>query len=591
MINHPNEIARRARLVSFALVGVFLFLGAAFFRTQILQYKSYALQSERNRLVSVPISAPRGTIYDRNGQIIAENIPGFEVSLLSESLDSLKAALQRFSELVPLEPETMNRLTSVRTFDRNRPTLVLSNATPDEVALLEEHKITEFPGLVVEAAPRRKYPDGPAVSAFIGYTRQINEAQLAAEKFKGYKPGQQVGELGLEEQYEGTLRGREGRRFREQNSLGQTVLRSEEVRPMEKATKGEDLPTNIDMDLQRFIADSIFRNDLGGGVLVMNPESGEVHALYSGPAFDPNDFIGGISRDKYGALLNDPRRPMWNKVTKARYPPASAYKLVTAVLGLEAGLVSLDDHMPVPCSGSYTMGNQTYHCWKPEGHGSLTLAQAVEVSCNVYFFQLGQRLGLTRLMEGGNRLGFASKTGIDLPNEVNSILPADLEYYRQQFQGRFSAAGEVLNLSIGQGSADQTVANMARFYSALAYDGYAATPQIIRGMPPQRTKLFDLTPEQHQGLRDALKLVVTSGTAAGSRINWLDVAGKTGTAQNPHGLAHGWFVGFAPADKPTLLVAVLLEHGEHGSDAARVARDIFAFHFKDRNVLIRETGG
>jgi penicillin-binding protein 2 len=345
--------------------------------------------------------------------------------------------------------------------------------------------------------------------------------------------------------------------------------------------------------MQRFVVDSVFAGKLVGGLMAMNPQNGEVLALHSGPSYDPNDFIGGISFAKLDSIRSDPRNILYSKVIKGKYAPASTFKLATAILALQHGLVDLSSRMPQPCHGSIMIGNRSFRCWKETGHGDITLAQAIESSCNVYFYQLGQRLGLARLMQGGVQLGFAGSSGIDLPGELPGTFPTSVDYLNRTYQGRggWTEPSQVAFISIGQGAVDETVANVARFYSALATNGYAATPQLIRGMPPVRQQVYQLTPEQNQGVREALTNVVRTGTAVGSRRAEIVIAGKTGTAQNPHGEAHGWFVGFAPAENPTLLIAILIEHGLHGADAARQASRIFGFHFKQAVAPVVVTGG
>lgn len=570
---HPNDVQRRARVGSGLLFLTFLFLIGSFFRTQVLQNAQYVLQSEENRLREVPLPAPRGVIYDRRGQVIAENLPGYSVSLLAPSSDSLRARLRRLGGTVPLSPDQIEA--AVRRFRRNptRPTVIFSDAPFDLVSVLEERRV-EFPGLIIQSSPKRYYPDGPAVSALVGYTGEINETELAQRDYRGYKAGQQVGKDGIEKQYESRLRGREGVRFVEVDARGRVVREAARADLAPEAPAA--LYTNIDLDLQRFVYE-LFGDSLIGGVVAMDPKTGEVLALHSAPAFDPNRFIGGIPVDYWRSLQNDPRRPLYNKAIKGTYPPGSTWKLATAVIGMEKGLVSMDDVMPVPCTGGYQFGNRFFKCWDKRGHGTTTLARAIELSCDVYFYQLGLKLGLQSLVAGGIQLGSRERSGIDLPSEVRSLFPTDpaKAYYDRLFGARGWSNAVSLNLSIGQGENSQTVVNMARFYTALATDGEAAKPEIVRGKS-ERIRLFQLSDAQMAGLRDALAGVVGRGTAAGSRLQGITVAGKTGTAQNAQDAVndHAWFVGFAPADEPKIVVAVMLEFGGHGSRAARIATKI-----------------
>jgi penicillin-binding protein 2 len=315
--------------------------------------------------------------------------------------------------------------------------------------------------------------------------------------------------------------------------------------------------------------------------------------LYSAPTYDPNRFIGGIPADYWRALNTDPHHPLYNKVIQARYPPGSTWKLATALYALENGVATLDDVMPQACTGGFQFGNRYFHCWDPHGHGTISLARAIEVSCDVYFYQLGLKIGIERLVAGGVALGFRERTGIDLPNESAPIFPYSVDYYNKRFGARGWNTSAVLNLAIGQGENAQTVASMARFYTALATGGDAARPVIVRRNTPQRTRLFQLREAQLDGLRRALTGVVTRGTAAGEQVHGLAIAGKTGSAQNTEDptKTHSWFVGFAPADQPKIVVAVMLELGGHGGHAARLASAIISHYLKVQATALPPTEG
>jgi penicillin-binding protein 2 len=588
---HPNDVARRSRGASGALFMIFAVLVGAFFRTQVLQNSRYALQSQQNRLREVPLPAPRAIIYDRNGKVIAENLPGYSVSILSPSEEQLRSTLRQLSGTVTLTAEQVS--SALRRYRRepNRPTAVLNDASFDVVSVLEEHRV-EFPQLIIQSAPKRFYPDSTDVAAFIGYTGEVTEAELGSKEYEAYKSGQQIGKGGIEKQYETELRGREGTRFVEVDAKGRVVREAgakSDVMPEEPPP----LRTNIDMDLQRFVA-SIFGDSLQGGLMAMDPKTGEVLSIYSAPSYNPNRFIGGISADYYKMLLDDPRKPLYNKAIQGLYPPGSTWKLATSVLALQSHLINVDDRMPEPCTGGMQYGNRYIRCWDHRGHGSLTLAGAIEKSCDVYFYQLGLKMGLARLVGGGIDLGMREKSGIDLPNEKRPDFPFAKvkEYYDRKYGARgWTAGSSVIILSIGQGENSQSVANMAKFYSALATDGTAATPEVVHGKP-DRNRVFTLPDSQMLALRNALAGVVSAnGTAGGSRIEGLVLAGKTGTAQNSHGDDHAWFVGFAPADDPKIVVAVMLEFGLHGSRAARIASKVIEHYLKAAPATLLETEG
>ena len=320
----------------------------------------------------------------------------------------------------------------------------------------------------------------------------------------------------------------------------------------------------------------------------MVPRTGEVLALYSAPSFDPNRFIGGVSSEYYDSLRTDPRKPLYNKALQGTYPPGSTWKLATATIALQDNAVSFNEHMPQSCNGGYYFGNRYWRCWDKNGHGSLNLAGAIAKSCDVYFYQLGLRLQVSRLVAGGVNLGFTSKTGIDLPEERRPSFPPTVQYYNEKYPGGWTQAVS-LNLAIGQGENSQTVVNMAHFYAALATDGFAPKPHIAKGKI-ERSRVLNLNVDQMAQLRTALANVAAAGgtaAVAGAALKGL-LAGKTGTAQsgtrkNGVELNHAWFVGFAPADDPKIVVAVMLEFGGHGTRAANIASAIIA-HYLHSNI-------
>jgi penicillin-binding protein 2 len=479
-------------------------------------------------------------------------------------------------------------------FRRNpaRPTVILPEATFDQISVLEEHRI-DFPNLIIQSSPKRFYPDSTAVAPLVGYTSEVSEADLANPKFEGYKPGQQIGKRGLEREYENVLRGREGSRFVEVDARGR-VVREVGARADLEPRQGTPLYTNIDLDLQDYVA-SIFGDSLQGGAVAMDPKTGAVLALYSAPAWDGNRFIGGIPQQYWDSLRTDERRPLYNKALQGTYPPGSTFKLATTVLGLETGAVTMNDRMPIPCTGGMQFGSRYFRCWDKRGHGNVTLATAIAKSCDVYFYQLGLKLGLSRMLAGGVSLGMNDKTGIDLPEERRPRWPEAVEYFNRRYGKSGWTQSVILNLSIGQGENSQTILNMARFYTALATDGSAAVPEVAT-VEQRRQKIMNLTPEQLDQVRGALVGVVEGGTASASAIKGVQLAGKTGTAQsgkwvNGVELDHAWFVGFAPANDPKIVVAVMIEFGGHGTRSARIASSIIEKYLKVTPVMQQMADG
>jgi penicillin-binding protein 2 len=556
-----RERAESARLV---LIGAFLVLAGAFFRTQVIQHDKFQLKAETNRLRPIPLTPPRGSILDRNGKIIAENVPGYSVKLLATSVDSLRGVLARVRRYVPLDSAQISDIIDRYLQARYQPALVFGDASFDVIARLEEHR-SALPGLVIQAEPKRLYPAGKSVAHLVGYVSEVTEADLTADRYPGAVLGSIVGKAGLEREYDDTLRGSEGVRYIEVNARGRLVREGAASAGL-SPTPGKPIVTTLDLDLQRFI-DSIWPANMRGAMVAMTP-NGEIRALYSAPTFDPNHFVGGISSAEWRKLNNDPAKPLLNRVIQARYPPASPFKLAIAAMALKRNLIGLNTRMPEPCRGGMRLGNRIFRCWKREGHGSLDLTGAVAASCDVYFYQLGLRLGLDAIIQDGLLMGFRDKSGIDLENELNPIYPSSAAYFDKLYGPRYwSPPGTTLNFSIGQGENTQTLMNMMRFYDGLAGNGETVTPYIVR-QTSSRTRDLGLSARELDGLRRALIAVVEHGTAAASRRADLAVAGKTGTAQNPHGEDHGWFIGFAPAEKPELIVGGIMEFAKHGTVVA-----------------------
>jgi penicillin-binding protein 2 len=571
---HPFQLARRAELAGQLLALMFALLLIQFLRLQVIEHNKYELKSVSNRLRPVPVPAPRGLIFDRNGRIIAENVPGYSVLLLAYRDDSLRANLARIQPIIGLDSEDIRRIFARHEVARWEPALVLKNAPFEIVSRLEERR-SMLPGLVIQTEPKRAYPDSTAVAHLVGYVGEVTEQELASPEFELRRPGSIVGKTGLELEYEDSLMGSDGVRFVEVDALGR-VVREEGAAPALASVTGRSLRTTIDLDLQRYV-DSIWPRQYSGGLIAMDPSTGAIRALYSYPAYNPNDFVGGIPRALWAQLTDDPEFPLLNRAIGTRYPPASTFKLATALIALQRGLVTFDTHMPQPCRGGIQFGNRFFRCWKVGGHGSLDLTGAIAGSCDVYFYQLGLRIGVANYLESGNALGFRSISGIDLPQEQRPSFPAGSDYYDRMYgKGRWTnASGIVMNLAIGQGENAQTLINMVRFYAALGNGGQVPTPYVVapRRAPPPAVVLPDST---FLGIRRALIAVVEEGTARSVRLANLHLAGKTGTAQNTQGEDHGWFIGFAPAERPQIIVGAIMEHAVHGTTAAPVVARVIA---------------
>ena len=571
---HPHLLDRRLGL---ARTGVWIVLGiliVSFFRTQILGHGKYQLQSETNRLRPIPLPAPRGLIYDRNGRVLAENVPGYTVSLLPAPESNLRSTLASIAPIANIDSVDIERVLQRARKAPYQPALVLADAPFKVVSALEERRVA-IPGLLIQAEPKRFYPDTAVVAHLVGYVGEVTEGERATKRFAQVRLGGLVGKDGLEREYDDTLRGSEGVRFVEVSARGQMVREAEAAANL-APVPGTDLHTTIDMDLQRYIS-QIFPPGQRGAVMALNPNTGEVLALFSAPGFDPNAFVGGISAPYWRSLNENAARPLLDRAIQARYPPGSTWKLAVAAMGLKRGIVGPRSHMPIPCRGGLQYGNRFFRCWNAHGHGDLTLSEAIAQSCDVYFYQLGIKLGVSSLLEDANAWGFRGRTGIDLPGEIPSEFPTGPEYYDRLYGPRRWTSAVALNLAIGQGENAQTLVQMVRLYQQLASDGRMRTPFVVRATATSATEnaSLDLNPDQLAILRRAMIAVVEQGTARGSRLAALTIAGKTGTAQNSHGADHGWFIGFAPADKPEIVVGAIVEFAQHGTAVAPlVARTI-----------------
>ncbi len=570
---HPHLLDRRlgvARAIVWATLGIMLL---TFFRIQILGHGKYQLQSETNRLRPIPLPAPRGVITDRKGVVIAENVPGYTVSLLPGPVDSLRATLRRIQSVLKIDSLTIERALARYRRAPYQPALVLADAPFEVVSALEERRLA-VPGLLIQTEPKRYYPDGPTIAHLTGYVGEVTEAERLLERFASVRLGGLVGKDGLERQYDDSLRGNDGVRFVEVSAFGRMV-REAGVAPALVPVAGTPLKTTIDIELQRYVA-QIFPQGSRGAVIALDPNTGEVLALYSAPGYDPNAFVGGVNADYWKQLSESEAHPLFDRAIQARYPPGSTWKLAVAAMALKRSVATLRTHMPIPCRGGLQYGNRFFRCWEAEGHGDLPLSGAIAQSCDVYFYQLGLKLGLTAHVEDATDWHMRSRTGIDLPGEVPPVFPSGPEYYDRLYGPRRWTTAVNLNLAIGQGENDQTLLSMVRFYQMLAAaDGRMHSPYVVRPTS-EATAVIDITPEQLQGLRTAMVNVVERGTARASRVQNLAIAGKTATAQNPHGPDHGWFIGFAPAEKPAIVVGAIVEFSEHGSAIAPMVSRIIA---------------
>lgn len=577
-----NNRQRRELVMVFAITFVMSVLLTAFFATQVVSGHTYEAQARENRLRPVVIPAPRGTILDRNGEVVATSITSYTVQLLPGDSTIILQTLRDLAPFVGLANSDIERLMAARNRRPHDLLEITDRATYSQAAAIEERRAA-FPNLMVIERPMRYYPAGAAIGHLVGYVTEITREQLKQKPYseRGYRQGRLIGQAGIEKEYETTLTGDDGARYVEVDAKGRVVNPRASVTALDPRP-GEPIRLTIDVRLQEYIH-SIFPDTMKGAVVAMVPSSGEVLALYSHPTYDPNAFVGRIPPDLWRALNTDPNKPLLNRTITALYPPASTFKTATAAMGVRLGMVTSKTQMPIPCTGGMAYAGRYARCWNHSGHGYLDLAHAIEKSCNVYFYQLGIRIGLNNLAMLATRIGFGHRTGIDLPAEVSPIFPKNAAWYKSYFKVP-PQPSDVMSLAIGQGPNSQTVLNMASFYAALAGNGRGVPPHLVAlDSLSQRQPNIDtgLNPDQLTNLWAGLQLVTEEdGTAVQSSLARYKLYGKTGTAQNSQGPDHGWFAGFAglPNGPPEIVVAVIVEHGLHGDAAAPLGAKIVNFY-------------
>ena len=560
-------------LVGFGLVVLGLL------RLQVLQHDELAKLADQNRIRLDILRAPRGVIRDRAGRLLADSQPSFDIlfrPLPAESLTRARALidpewLARISSLV--EDDTASVRRRVREANRSGQTAVLRRSAPYGVMAAVEEFRSDLPGIDVQVAPMRRYPEGMLAAQLLGYAGQINDRELAAQSEREYHLGDLIGKAGLERRYEEALRGVDGAEFVVVNAMGRRVATLSEG-PPRLPVPGHGLTLTLDLDIQRALETAMEGIERGAAV-VLDPRDGAVLAMVSKPAFDPNEFSGGISFARWKEINRDGAYPLLNRAIQSAYPPGSTFKMITMMAGLRDDLIDGNSRFPVSCTGGYVYGGRRFGCWQKRGHGSLDTRQALQHSCDVYFYQLGLKEGLARLSSTAMALGLGQRTGIDLPAETRGLVP-DEAYYDKRFKRGTWPRGVLLNLSIGQGELLASPLQLATMTAILANGGRAVRPHVVHAVAGVPT--FKVEKPVEPGIQteqadwdvvhEAMQLVVDAGTAGAARVEGVKVAGKTGTAQNPHGNDHALFVAYAPADAPRFALAVVAENSGHGGSIA-----------------------
>jgi len=590
--------AWKIAFLQYVIAVTFLLLLIGYWRLQIGQHGQYLQQAERNRIRNLPVIAPRGRILDREGRILVDNFPAFSVLLMRESAAALSperiAGIARGLELDPVELQRLVERTAK--LPRFQPVLLKQSATLGDIAFVESHRV-EYPELDLIQVQQRLYPKHAVAAPVLGYVGEVSEEVIAQAGWR-YRPGDVVGKFGIERQYDSILAGRDGMRRVIVNSRGQEVGSLTTI----NALPGNDLRLTLDLDLQMTAEAAL--GERPGAVVAFDPRSGEVLAMVSHPAFDPNDFARRIDRDQWQRLTTDPLKPLMNKAIQAHLAPGSVFKIFTATAALETGTIKPD--YTLHCSGAVNIYGHLYHDWvweKHRGHGSVDLHRAIVESCDVYFYTLGKLLGIDKIDFFAKRLGLGARTGIDLPGESSGLIPSP-EWVQRVFKRKWWA-GETISVAIGQGAVAVTPMQLAYAIGGISSGGLFHRPHLafrdqllaLGGDPPEDfERAFPLSESTVEALAKGMWGVVNDagGTGVAARCPGIEIAGKTGTAQvvsvelqqsaKKHEFkSNAWFVGFSPMTKPEVVVGVLVMQGEHSAVAAPIARDVIKAYAEKKN--------
>jgi penicillin-binding protein 2 len=591
-----RRVGFRLSVLQYLTTVLFSVLAVSFWVLQVVQHDKFQEMAENNHQRTLPLRAPRGVLFDRDGRVLVENRHSYSISIVREQTRDLDHTIALLASVLGLEEQSVREIVERhRREPRYRPITIVQDASLAQVAAVTARRLgSELPDVVVQEVPTRQYPETLAAHLF-GYVGEASTVQVASAD--DLKSCDIVGQSGIEKVYNALLMGEDGARRVVVNSTGREVRTLEEVEP----TEGKRLQLTIDYDLQKAIEDGFDEVGFNGAAVFLDPHSGDVLGFTSRPAYDPNAFSSGIDRSAWTALTTDEDRPLNDRAIQGRYSPGSTFKMAVALAALEEGVITPDTH--VFCPGHATFYGHTFACWNKGGHGSMDLRHAIEQSCNVYFYTVANMVGVDKINKWATALGLGVKSGIDLPNEVQGLVPST--EWKQRVKGEKWYAGETISVGIGQGGVTLTPVSMAVYMATLANGGTRVTPHLLKAVddgtgwkpvpepPPQQ--VFDIDPDKLQAIRDGLWMVVNAGgTGHNAQIKGYDVAGKTGTAQiisntgKAAALAagvtrdlrdNGWFVFFAPRDNPEIAGVVFLEHGVHGSNAASVARHVLDTFF------------
>jgi len=601
MVEDRRKASVRLDALQFVIALVFTVLAVSFWTLQVLQHAKFEELAENNHQRTLALRAPRGLVFDRDGRVMVENRHSYSISIVREHTKDLNRTVRVLAGVLGLDEAAVRGIVDRhRKEPAYRPITIVQDATLAQVAAVSARRLDfELPDVVVEQVPTRRYPETMGAHLF-GYVGEVSDAQVSENS--SLKSGDITGQSGLEKIYNSYLMGEDGARRVVVNSVGREIRTLEEDPP----TEGKRLQLTVDFDVQKAIEDGFDAINLNGAAVVLDPSDGGVLGFMSRPAYDPNAFASGIGREAWAALNTDRDRPLNDRAIQGRYSPGSTFKMAVALAALEEGIVTPDFH--VNCPGHANFYGRDFKCWRFSrgGHGSIDMRHAIQQSCDVYFYTVANMLGVDKINKWATALGMGVLSGIDLPNEVQGLVPST-EWKRQRMHEKWYA-GETISVGIGQGQVTTTPVSMAVYMATLANGGTRVTPHLLKAVddgsgwkpvpapPPQGKVAID--PAHLQVIHEGMWMVVNEprGTGGSAAIPGHDVSGKTGTAQviSNQGKAaagkterdlrdNGWFVFFAPRDNPQIAGVVFLEHGVHGGNAALVVHHILDTFFAKKD--------
>jgi len=580
----PEDVKQRLNCLLIFMVICFSILVISLWYLQMIKGEEFRERAIENCIRCLVEDAPRGRIYDRQGKLLVTNRPVVVVSVIPAEVDDLEKLSERLSRIIGISPEEISQ--TVKSYRENpfKPVKILDDCKTNKIVEIEERK-DELKGVVLEIKPRRDYLYHDFAAHSLGYVGEIDKEELQQFGNPKFQGGDIIGKAGLEKYYDDILRGEKGGKEVEVDALGQEIA----TLLYQKPVPGEDLVLTIDRDLQLYGENLLFGKK--GSIIVSDPNSGEILALVNRPSFSPNIFANGISSSDWQRLSSDADYPLTNRSVQGLYSPGSIFKVVTAVAALEEGVT--DRKRKIYCSGSFELAGQVFTCWKETGHGSLSIVDGIAHSCNIYFYTLGKNLGIERFNKYMQKFGLGEKTGIDLPAEAIGIIPS--AQWKEREVKEIWFPGDTINLSIGQGYLLLTPLQVHNCITAIATEGkiyklhlakkiISADGKSVKEIKPEIYKKVDFTSDTFKIIKEGLRQTILKGTGWRANIKELAIAGKTGTAQNPQGETHAWFIGFAPYENPEVCITIFLENGGEGGEAATpIARAMLEKYFNIQN--------